>query len=117
MIGAASSAALWAIPVASTIISIASLGFAALGMRKSADASHVANLQNELADARSEAAADRERREGHLQRHKHDLDMVERRLNVCEDDRKNLRNEVERMGKREIELMGMIVDLQRKVNQ
>lgn len=90
------NAGLWAIPLASAIISIATLIYASIGIRHSADAKHVEHLEQELADARAE------------------LDRADARLTVCETDRGRLRDEVTRMGQREVELMRMVVDLQRK---
>lgn len=83
-----SEAALWAIPLASTVIALAALIYTAIGVRSSADAKHVAHLEDEL-------------------------DRANKRIEFCEEDRANLRNEVERMGRREVELMRMVVDLQR----
>ena len=85
----AAEAALWAIPVASAIISLSSLVYVAVGVRRSSDAEHVDHLESRVADA-------------------------ERRLEVCERDRERLRDELKRMGEREVELMRLVVNLERK---
>lgn len=96
VIAAAGDAALWSIPVASAIISLVSLVYVAIGVRRSADAAHVAHLESELTDAR------------------HELEVVDRRLGECEKDRERLRDEVTRMGQREVELMRLVVNLERR---
>jgi hypothetical protein len=80
----ADAAALYAIPVASTIIALAALGYSAITIRGSVDARRV--------------------------------DGLERRLETCETDRANLRNEVERMGRREIELLRLVVSLEHRIS-
>lgn len=86
---AISDAAAWAIPIAAAIVAITSLIITALAYRRSADAQHVENLENEVA-------------------------RQDKRLTVCEEDRKRLQREVERLSLREIELLRMVVNLQEK---
>lgn len=96
MIGATADLVLWTIPVASAIVSLFSLVYVAIGVRHAADAKHVAHLENELADARSE------------------LESVDRRLEVCEKARERLQGELTRMGQREVELMRLVVNLEKR---
>lgn len=96
MIAAAGDAALWSIPIASAIISLVSLVYVAIGVRRSADASHVDHLESQLGDVRAE------------------LEVADRRLETCEKDRERLRDEVKRMGEREVELMRLVVNIERR---
>lgn len=89
---AVSDAAIWAIPVASAIVSLATLIYAAIGVRGAADARHVANLETELGEERRA----RESMEG--------------RLTACENDRERLHGELKSMREREVELMRLIVN-------
>lgn len=95
-LASAAEVAIVAIPVASAIVSIATLIYVAIGLRASADAKHVERVENELADARRE------------------IELQDKRLELCEADRSALRAEVERMGRREVELMRMVVNLEER---
>lgn len=92
-------ATVWAIPIATTVISIATLVYAAIGVRGAADAKHVDHLEAQLQDARTEMA------------------HYERRLTACEDDRKSLRSQLESMTKREAELMRLVVNRELRDSQ
>lgn len=80
MVGTVAIVVALATLVVSTIMSSRTL-------TRAADAQHVANLENELGDARKELSA------------------LDRRVQECERDRESLRDEVRRLVTREIELM------------